>query len=382
MTSLCAPYVRETNIKDMRTSVKLFALLAAVLMLAACTPEPVEVERDIVYTVDETTTTVHLRTDTEFDALLEQFCDYAEEGSTVTFHNANKSPKGTKDATTFSTTDREAMKRWMAQMEDEGMTVTVTYDPATGTWNGTAYATAPQPPLQGGVATYVNIGFDGMNGGLNVIVTIDSTNSTAYVNFDYDNYWLHMPCGRFENMYEENGRLILSTFPPYEDWSGDTLFIERLGGDTLLIWFAYSGACPANHTHSCLLVPAPQGMETYYSEQVGGIILHVFPNAIETYPAIHLAQFCAPMENNINCICPIISGFCEMRRYYTSIPGLDWELSLRYSYNNDSSYYIVDSLGLNGHEIGSDACDAAPVIIRDLHQYPGCYYEYVFNRIN
>ena len=369
----------------MKHLIRFTAFLTTVLIFAACNKDKEELrhERDIVYTVAEETTTVHLTTEAEWQQLLDHFCDYAEGGSSVTFHNAKSDNKSaSKEAVTYSTTDREAMKRWMAQMEDEGMTVTVTYDPATGTYNGMAYATAPQPPLQGGVATYVNIGFDGMNGGLNVIVTIDSTNSTAYVNFDYDNYCLHMPCGRFENMYEENGRLILSTFPPYEDWSGDTLFIERLGGDTLLIWFAYSGACPANHTHSCLLVPAPQGMETYYSEQVGGIILHVFPNAIETYPEIHLAQFCAPMENNINCICPIISGFCEMQRYYTSIPGLDWELSLRYSYNNDSSYYIVDSLGLNGHEIGSDACDAAPVIIRDLHQYPGCNYEYVFNKIN
>ena len=146
----CVPYImQQINkfLKDMKTTIKLTVLLAAVLTLAACNPEPVEVERDIVYTVDETTTTVHLRTDAEFDALLEQFCDYAEDGSTVTFYNANhkaaKSP--TKEAVTYSTTDREAMKRWMAQMEDEGKTVTVTYDPATGTWNGTAYATAPSP---------------------------------------------------------------------------------------------------------------------------------------------------------------------------------------------------------------------------------------------
>ena len=76
-----------------------FALLAAVLMLAACTPEPVEVERDIVYTVDQTTTTVHLRTDAEFDALLERFCDYAENGSTVTFYNANRTMGSTHDST-------------------------------------------------------------------------------------------------------------------------------------------------------------------------------------------------------------------------------------------------------------------------------------------
>ena len=139
---------------------RFYILLAAVLCLAACEKDKEELrhERDIVYTVAEETTTVHLTTEAEFDALLEQFCDWAEGGSTVTFygtqalgtqasrlHAAGTAAYPTKEAVSYSTTDREAMKRWMAQMEDEGKTVTVTYDPATGTWNGTAYATAPQP---------------------------------------------------------------------------------------------------------------------------------------------------------------------------------------------------------------------------------------------
>lgn len=134
--------------------------MAAVLLFAACDKDKDDLlhERDIVYTVAEQTTTVHLTTEAEFDALLEQFCDWAEGGSTVTFygtqalgtqayrlHAAGTAAYPTKEAVTYSTTDREAMKRWMAQMEDEGKTVTVTYDPTTGTWNGTAYATAPSP---------------------------------------------------------------------------------------------------------------------------------------------------------------------------------------------------------------------------------------------
>lgn len=103
-------------------------------------------ERDIVYTVAEETTTVHLATEAEWQALLDRFCDYAEGGSSVTFRNAKSANKSaTKETVTYSTTSREEMKRWMAQMEDEGMTVTVTFDSNTGTWNGTAYATAPQP---------------------------------------------------------------------------------------------------------------------------------------------------------------------------------------------------------------------------------------------
>ena len=142
----------------MKNTLKIFTLIAAVLTMAACeknNEKPVNHERDITYTIapatsaidNATTTTIHLETEAEWQELLDRFCDYAEEGSEVTFYNANHkvTKSATKDATTFSTSDREAMKRWMAQMEDEGLTVTVTYDPATGTWNGTAYATAPQP---------------------------------------------------------------------------------------------------------------------------------------------------------------------------------------------------------------------------------------------
>ena len=143
----------------MKRIARLATLLTAVLLTVSCTKcwWPEDTVRDITYYLsehsdyseysDDSTTTVHLETDAEWQELLDRFCDYAEEGSTVTFYNANRATKGVaaKNATTFSTTSRDEMKRWMAQMEDDGMTVTVTYDPATGTWNGTAYATAPQP---------------------------------------------------------------------------------------------------------------------------------------------------------------------------------------------------------------------------------------------
>ena len=148
----------------MKTSIKLFALLAAVLLMAACKPEPVEVlqERDIVYTVGTDRNAAHLKTNAEWDALLERFCTYAEGGSAVTFYNtvshgATVHKAATKDAVTYSTTSREEMKQWMRRMEDAGMTVTVTYDAGTGTWNGMAYASAPssqgESPFDGQGAT-------------------------------------------------------------------------------------------------------------------------------------------------------------------------------------------------------------------------------------
>lgn len=136
---------------------RLSFLVATALLSVGCTKcyWPEDTVRDITYTIapaasaidNATTTTIHLETEAEWQELLDRFCDYAEEGSEVTFYNANQiaTKSATKDATTFSTTDREEMKRWMAQMEDAGMTVTVSYDPNTGTWNGTAYATAPSP---------------------------------------------------------------------------------------------------------------------------------------------------------------------------------------------------------------------------------------------
>ncbi len=123
-------------------------LAAATLVLTACKPDPVEVlyERNIIYTVDNNRYEVTLKTDAEFDALLERFCDYAEGGSTVTFYNANRvSKSAAKEATVFSTTSREEMKAWMRRMEDDGKTVTVSYDPSSGTYHGEAYATAPHP---------------------------------------------------------------------------------------------------------------------------------------------------------------------------------------------------------------------------------------------
>ena len=361
----------------MKHLLKFTFVVAAVLMLASCYKCPPEGDHVVAYTVDKgPEQRVYLVDNNEWQALLDRFCDYAEDGSEVTFYNANHmaTKSATKDATTYSTTDREAMKRWMAQMEDEGMTVTVTFDPNTGTWNGTAYATAQS--VGNGVATYVSPCFDGWGNCLNVIVTIDSANSTAYVNFDSENYLLHMPCGVFHDIYEENGRLILGV------WNDDTLYIGRNYEDSLMICFAYSGfcLCPTIHTHECYLVPAPQDLQTWYCSSPYDIILNLSPYAIETYPEIGIAQICAPMATDINCIPAFWTGNCEMIRYFTNRTDVDYELSLRYTYNNDSSYYVVDSLGVTGYP--SDATTEMPMVIHDLHQYPGCASQYVFHRIN
>ena len=105
-------------------------------------------ERVVVYTVGQTENRQTLKTEGEWDALLDVLCEQAQNGQTVTFFNMNQTTYyqhqgtgGTKAAKTFSTTNRDEMKAWMKKMEEEGRTVVVTYD--NGTWNGTAYASAP-----------------------------------------------------------------------------------------------------------------------------------------------------------------------------------------------------------------------------------------------
>lgn len=151
---------------------KLTALLAAIALMVACgeentdTPSPAadNTKREIVYAVGADEHRTELKSDTEWDALLDTFCDYAQQGQSVTFYNMSTQPLhaakevGTiKDATTFSTSNRAEMKQWMKDMEKQGKTVNVTYDSNNGTWNGTAYANAPhqEEPGSGYTGTLV-----------------------------------------------------------------------------------------------------------------------------------------------------------------------------------------------------------------------------------
>lgn len=172
-------------------TLRLVFLMAIILLSASCTKEDTpydQVERNITYIVTDNpqeptpiTATVHLYSDEEYDALLDRFCDWAKEGSTVTFYNADLVDKSSassdltfdrepipqqqltatlvnadhigespdpNERATYSTTDRESMKRWMREQEAAGMTVTVTYDPNTGIWTGTSYPEKPKSALK------------------------------------------------------------------------------------------------------------------------------------------------------------------------------------------------------------------------------------------
>ena len=138
-------------------TIKLLALLAAVLSFAACEKnnDTVRHERDIEYmeyTADRwtpdysrSTNTVHLTTEGEFDTLLGRFCDDAQEGYKVALRNAYRNAKGAKEASSYSSDNRQDMKAWMRQKVDEGNTVTVYYDSQNSLWHGSADITALHP---------------------------------------------------------------------------------------------------------------------------------------------------------------------------------------------------------------------------------------------
>ena len=135
--------------------------LIGILGFVACDDETPEVrqERKVFYTHSEgaglpafSGTTVRLTTDAEWDALLDRFCDYAQDGEQVTFYstNSNYQAKGNSSATptSITTADREELKAWMKEMEKIGKTVQVTFDEGSGTWNGRAYANLGQGDMQ------------------------------------------------------------------------------------------------------------------------------------------------------------------------------------------------------------------------------------------
>ena len=113
------------------------------------TPSETSQGHDIYYSINDgnvmsglSGTTAHINTETEFDALLDHFCDYAQEGAQVMFCSVSSNGKGssTNTPTSISTNDREELKAWMKEMEKAGKTVQVTYDEGSNTWNGRAYA--------------------------------------------------------------------------------------------------------------------------------------------------------------------------------------------------------------------------------------------------
>ena len=187
----------------MKTSKIQFLLIvvAVISLLGACHPDsstPQAVNRTIVYAVQNDdiyagsmspAVNVGLHTDDEWDALLDDFCDYVQQGNTVTFYNkANaqflksqtlkQRKAGAKDSHTIKTSSREEMKEWCKSMEAQGLKVVMDYDKTTGMWSGYAYALPPSE--LGQTLTYV---CDFSKGGdvYRVLLTADPVTGRLYV---------------------------------------------------------------------------------------------------------------------------------------------------------------------------------------------------------
>ncbi len=301
----------------MKQLLKLTALMAAILIFAACQKEKDEIRHDryISYTVSDNTPqqsrslpsvnrlkessqtfTVHLTTEEEWQDLLNLFCDYAKNGKSVIFYNESHVPAKKKDTPketiTFSTTDRDEMKNWMSQMEDKGMTVTVTYDPVTGIWNGLAYSLAPQPPLpSGGLLTYecdqmplfgYIMSFDTVS--RRVYITLHDTRQNV-TNSDY-------PVGEYEYLYADDKDI------PFGYW-----FIDVWGDTVGLYSLEFVGsldACGSDTMHYNSTIfnnPATlvrtNDWQTYISvDDVSNaaIVMHVNVHALDGTPELYIGQ--------------------------------------------------------------------------------------------
>ena len=196
----------------MNSIIKLTTLLSAMaLTFVACEKTdnpaggntivtPVAKERTIIYAVSNSENRQVLKTEAEWDAMLERFCDQAAAGSEVVFYNMDQTTylhgntKGlSKENRTINTTSREEMKAWMKEMEKEGRTVRVSYDEGSGTWHGEAYATAPANNTLGilvdtwhfNCMVVSHVGTDGQLLGSDLYVP-DENGGAMYYTFDAD----------------------------------------------------------------------------------------------------------------------------------------------------------------------------------------------------
>lgn len=94
----------------------------------------------VVYVVDGAVSTTDIYSDDDWIEFLDRMVALALRGHSVTFWNNSQSGivNGTKEKVTFSTPDKEQALRWMAEMYDQGYTVSISYDAATGLYTCTA----------------------------------------------------------------------------------------------------------------------------------------------------------------------------------------------------------------------------------------------------
>ena len=162
-------------------NIHIIPIVAAAVMFCATAcnkinnTDPINTDQTcmVFYTIDNQESHTTVKSEKDWDALLDQFCNYAHDGKTVTFYNLSSQPSDLHSGkgqiksgtgatpTTITTTSRDEIKTWMRKMEQAGKTVNVTYDRNTGVWSGRAYATAPvtddEATCYSGVVVYTNM---------------------------------------------------------------------------------------------------------------------------------------------------------------------------------------------------------------------------------
>ena len=240
-------------------------------------------ERTIVYTIDNTESRISLKTNLEWDALLDRFCGYAQEGRSVTFFNLRSQFQSTKAAkstgnetSTCTTTSKDEIKAWMRQMELAGKTVNVTYDEQTGVWHGTAYANAPvvQDTMARytGVVCYANMPAltDPILPALVWALRINADTTLILIR---DNHLLITGEEDLDNYQEGDTATLGGTLYTIEDQNGGTVFllditehnipaVEGTWNYSCLTEYAYTNGSYPSITQ---YLPAGDGNEIHYT---------------------------------------------------------------------------------------------------------------------
>lgn len=93
------------------------------------------------YVIDGVSHHIVLHGDRERSDFIYRMLALAEEGHSVSFFDESRVAQygSRKETVYFSTTDKTEAFNWLDKMEDEGYTVSVTYNPDTHTYNCVAY---------------------------------------------------------------------------------------------------------------------------------------------------------------------------------------------------------------------------------------------------
>lgn len=276
-------------------------VLATLLCTTACNKTdhiaPIDTDQPcmVVYTVDDQESHTTVRNNTEWDALINQFCDYAQEGKSVTFYNLSSQPndiyanKGLASndntATTISTTSREEIKAWMRKMEQSGKTVNITYNQQTGVWNGTAYTHIPAIqdttvfPTYSGVITTATLPGTGHGPMGNISVMALRVNADTTLLIARNNYMIAAGNG-FEGYEIGDSATLSGTIRIIDDIAEEPILILDLSPDPQITiigkWhFAYMTVYSFDNNYNYLTtvsqyIPEENGTTIYYDFYTDG----------------------------------------------------------------------------------------------------------------